>query len=58
MVSLGSKRPQKKLRQEKFITYRSWRKYVAYLEVSMGEIKAGCRQRELQELGHMLTPDW
>ena len=34
----------------KLITHGSWRKYTAYLEGSHREVKAGCRQRERQDL--------
>ena len=37
---------------EKFITLRSWRKYATHLEGPHGMMKAGCRQREKQDLGH------
>lgn len=31
---------------------------VYYSQVSQGAVEAGCRQRELSELGHMPSPDW
>lgn len=33
--------------------HRSWRRYTACFEGKPGEVKAACRQRESQELGHM-----
>lgn len=42
-----------KIEIEKFISHRAWRKYTAYLQGLHGEVKAGCLQREWQDLGHM-----
>lgn len=36
---------------EKFITEKSWTKYVAYLVGPHGEVKAGYRQRVGQDVG-------
>lgn len=37
---------------EKFTTLRSWRKYATHLEGPHEMMKAECRQREKQDLGH------
>lgn len=54
MVSPGSTRGHKGIEIEKFIGRRSWRKYTAYTGGAHGEVKAGCRQREGQDVGHGL----
>lgn len=38
---------------EKFMTHKSWRRYVVHLEGPHWEVKAGYRQREWQDLGHV-----
>lgn len=54
MVSPWSIKDPRENTIEKFITHRSWKKYVAYLEVPLREVKTGCRQeREQQDQGHM-----
>ena len=42
-----------KIEIEKFVPHRAWRKYTTYLQGLHGEAKAGCLQRERQDLGHM-----
>lgn len=44
MVNCGSTTDYKKTEIEKFITYRSWKMYMAHLERPHGEDKAGCRE--------------
>lgn len=46
-----SKRPQEKLKQRS--THRSWRKYMAHLKGPHGKTRAGYRERERHNLGHM-----
>lgn len=54
MVSPGSTRGHKGIEIEKFIARRSWRKYTAYAGGAHVEVKAGCWQRERQDVGHGL----
>lgn len=53
MVSWGSTKDCKRIKAEKFITHRSWRKYMASLGGPHSEVKAGCSRETWQELGHM-----
>ena len=39
---------------EKFIIHRFWRRYLVLLVGPHGVVKAGCRQREWQDLGYVL----
>ena len=54
MVSSGSTRGHKGIEIE-FIAHRSWRKYTAYTGGAYGEVKAGYRQRERQDVRHGLV---
>lgn len=42
-----------KIEIEKFVTHRSWRRYVVHLEGPRWEVKAGCSQGEWPDLGHV-----
>ena len=44
---------RKGIETEKFITHKSWRRYVMYLEGPHWDINAGCRQREWLDPAHM-----
>lgn len=50
----------KKRSQEKFITHMSWRKYRTCGKGPHREVEAECRQRKMQDLGHISLkfPDW
>lgn len=39
---------------EKFISHRSWGKYMEHLEGPLREVKPECRQRERQDLGSFI----
>lgn len=46
-------RPQEDIELEKSTTHRSWRKYTVYYKRPYREVKAECRQRKQQNLGHL-----
>lgn len=52
--ALAQQNTMREIEIEKFITHKSWRKYLAYIKVLHREVQAGCRQRQKQDLGHML----
>ena len=43
---------------EKYITYKSWRKYTAYPERPDGKVKAECRHREVAPRAHDFIRVW
>lgn len=53
MVSFISTKYHKRIEIEKFITHKSWKKYMASLERPHGEVKTRYSKNSWQDQGHM-----